>query len=227
MMEDWEKAYQALPGEPYLQVLEKIHAALKPKTYLEIGVQYGFSFCLAGPQTFAVGVDPNPCIQTDLHAWSRIYRQTSEAFFISYPGDPFDLIFIDGLHQYEAIVDDFCNAEQYCTPQSIILIHDTIPLSAESSKKDFDPGFWTGDVWKIVPTLLQARPDLTIFTIACPPSGLTVIKGFGKSEGISSEVVDQFREKEYAWIESQKKTALGVVENREDIWMPLLLNKKS
>ncbi|MBS4168052.1 class I SAM-dependent methyltransferase [Parachlamydia sp. AcF125] len=222
-MQDWERAYQELPGEAYLQVLEKIHATLKPKTYLEIGVQYGFSFSLARPGTFAVGVDPHPCIQTDLQAWSRVYRQTSEAFFISYPGDPFDLIFIDGLHQYEAVVDDFCNAEQCCTSKSVILIHDTIPLSAETSKKDFSPGFWTGDVWKIVPTLLQARPDLAVFTIACPPSGLTVIKGFGKQEGICPQVIEQFRNQAYAWVAPQKKSALNLVENKPEAWMPFLL----
>jgi len=221
-MEDWAKALFELPGETYLSVLAKIHQALRPKRYLEIGVQNGASFSLALEGSYAVGVDPEPNITTPLKAWTQIYKMTSHAFFETYSGDPFDLIFIDGLHRYEAVVEDFCNAEKHCTANSIILLHDTIPLSAQTSTPLCQTSFWTGDVWKIVPAIIRNRSDLTLFTIACPPSGLTIIKGFGLNKGLSASVVREFQNKEFAWVANQKKAALNIVENHSSEWLPEL-----
>lgn len=222
-MDDWTKALYELPGELYLSVLQKIHKTLHPKTYLEIGVAKGESLALAEEGTFAVGIDPEPCIVTPLKAWTRIYKMTSNAFFEQYKGPPFDLIFIDGLHRYEAIVEDFCHAEKQCTPNSIMLLHDTIPLSEETSTPVCHTSFWTGNVWKIVPAILKFRPDLTLFTIGCPPSGLTVIRGFGKNAGLSREVIKEFEKKDFNWIANQKKEALKIIDNNTNAWLPKLI----
>lgn len=222
-MDDWSKALRELPGELYLSVLQKIHKALHPKKYLEIGIAKGTSLCLAEEGTFAVGIDPDPCVVTPLQAWTRIFKMTSSAFFNQYDGPPFDLIFIDGLHRYEAVVEDFCEAEKHCSPDGIILLHDTIPLSAETSTPICHTSFWTGDVWKIVPAIIAYRPDLTVFTIGCPPSGLTVIKGFGKKAGLSQEVIKDFANKDFDWISGQKKEVLKIVENNINIWLPKLI----
>jgi len=53
--------------------------------------------------------------------------------------------------------------------------------------------FWTGDVWKIVPALIKFRPDLRVFTIACPPTGLTVVCGFSEKKGLPNEARNEFR----------------------------------
>src|SRR5687768_7228996 len=49
-----------LHGEPSLRVLERIHRHLRPRTYVEIGVETGRSLQLAAPETLALGVDPQP-----------------------------------------------------------------------------------------------------------------------------------------------------------------------
>jgi hypothetical protein len=218
-MEDWARALFELPGETYLSVLAKIHEALHPKRYLEIGVQNGASLSLALEGSYAVGVDPDPKITAPLKAWTQLHKMTSHAFFETYSGPPFDLIFIDGLHRYEAVAEDFCNAEKLCTATSIIMLHDTIPLSAETSTPLCQTSFWTGDVWKIVPAIIRSRPDLTLFTIPCPPSGLTIIKGFGSAKGLSASVVREFQNKQFAWVAGQKKAALKIIENHSSQWL--------
>src|SRR5450631_1084438 len=46
---------------------------------------------------------------------------------------------------------------------------------AQTRARDTD--FHTGDVWKTVLCLKHYRPDLDVFTIATPPTGLTVVTG--------------------------------------------------
>ena len=71
--------------------------------------------------------------------------------------------------------------ERLCDPNSIIAFHDTLPLDRRSSTKKRSTGFWTGDVWKIIPFLMTERPDLQIATIKAPPSGLTLVGGLSPS----------------------------------------------
>src|SRR5258708_2655324 len=51
-----------LHGEDYLRVLGRMHEYLKPRTYIEIGVEEGPSIALVRPETSALGVDPEPKI---------------------------------------------------------------------------------------------------------------------------------------------------------------------
>lgn len=204
------KIKERYSDENYFSVLQDIHLILKPALYLEIGIAYGDSLALALPESYAIGVDPNPHIIHPLQAWTRVYRMTSDDFFSEYQGAPFDFIFIDGYHSYEAVVQDFIHAEKLCKPTSVIAIHDTIPLSAETSG-DYTEGFWTGDVWKIVPALLHERTDLTIFTVPCLPSGLTLITGFGKGSGLSENTIDEYRKKTFEWVDADLKNIQNVL----------------
>ena len=76
----------------------------------------------------------------------------------------------EGLRQYRTLL----------RPDSIILIHDTLPLDEVTQRPEREKGFYTGDVWKIVPCLRALRPDLEVFTIATPSSGLTVVAGLDR-----------------------------------------------
>src|SRR5207248_2176044 len=50
------------PGPYYLEVISMFHSHLRPRTYLEIGVETGQSIALARPETRAIGIDPEPKI---------------------------------------------------------------------------------------------------------------------------------------------------------------------
>lgn len=173
------------PGPDYRFWLAWFHAHLIPRVYLEIGVEKGDTLALALPSTRAVGVDPAPLGDPLLrcHGDARLYRQTSADFFAAVPADSglvpdgFDLAFIDGDHRFETVLDDFIAIERHAAPGAVVLLHDTLPLTAATANRERRTGFYTGDGWKIVPCLRSLRPDLRIITLPTAPTGLTVITG--------------------------------------------------
>src|SRR5258707_2335941 len=103
----------ALPGPDYRHALAAIHAQLKPRTYLEIGVSSGATLELAHTATRALGVDPEPNLKKPAGPNARIYALASDDFFSEIAvaseldGLPVDLAFIDGMHLFEFALRDF------------------------------------------------------------------------------------------------------------------------
>lgn len=174
-----------MPGQDYLARLSDLHDLLRPEIYLEIGVFKGQSMALAGASTLAIGVDPRPCLSQVCLAQVHLHPVASDVFFDQHaqhsriPG-AVNLGFIDGLHDVFQVIRDLWNLEASCAPDAIIAVHDTLPLDALSASRARETGFWTGDVWKVLPLLQCERPDLAVVTIPTPPSGLTLIAGFGR-----------------------------------------------
>ena len=212
-----------LPGEGYLDRLARLHAMLSPETYLEIGVANGQSLACARPPTRAIGIDPEPKINVPLKTETHIFCETSDAFFARQGllpllnGRPLTLAFIDGLHVFQQSLKDFMYVEAFCGPQSAVLFHDTIPLDEVTQRPDRQRKFYTGDVWKTVLCLKHYRPDLDIFTIATPWSGLTVVTGLDPSSCVLSENYDaavaRFDAIPYSEIENRLKVALNILPN--------------
>src|SRR5215471_9315887 len=71
----------SLPGPHYLEMITMIHAQLRPRTYLEIGVATGQSIALARPETRAIGIDPEPRVAAPLGPHVAIRAATSDAYF--------------------------------------------------------------------------------------------------------------------------------------------------
>lgn len=172
-----------MPGPSYRDVLRSIHAALRPQTYLEIGVAAGATLALATGARLAVGVDPVPApLEHMLPAGARVVNETSDAFFASrrredvFGGAPVDLVFIDGLHLFEQALRDFMHAERWCAPSSTIVLHDCVPISAATASRERHTRFWVGDTWKAAWALARYRPDLRLRTVLAPPSGLVVVR---------------------------------------------------
>jgi len=174
-------ARATLPGDDYLAWLARFHSELEPRTYLEIGVDAGRTLSLARPPTRAFGVDPSPVARRDFAAETRTFAMESDAFFASpeagaaFGADPIALAFIDGLHLFEQALADFLHVERLAARGSVVLFHDCLPLDRPTSSRTRTTGFWTGDVWKIVPILARHRPDLDVFVIPAYPTGLGVV----------------------------------------------------
>jgi hypothetical protein len=182
------KAYLGLsrirmPGPFYYDHLARLHEELKPATYLEIGVAEGVSLSLARPPTLAVAVDPAPAINQPVAVECRLFVETSADFFARpdvrglFGGEGPSVAFIDGLHQYPAVLEDFLNVEAIADPSTIIVLHDMIPFDEVTQRPDRAYNFYTGDVWKLLHCLADVRPDLSWFTVRTPPSGLTFVSG--------------------------------------------------
>ncbi len=172
-----------MPGPPYREVLRAIHAALRPATYLEIGVAAGATLALASTAEVAVGVEPVPApLEHVLPAGARVVNETSDAFFATRKRDEVfgaravELVFIDGLHLFEHALRDFVHAERWCGRESTIVLHDCLPVASATASRERRTRFWVGDTWKAAWALAEQRPDLRIRTILTPPSGLVVVR---------------------------------------------------
>jgi hypothetical protein len=174
-------ARASLPGEDYLAWLARFHAELRPPVYLEVGVDAGRTLSLARPPTLAVGVDPAPVAPRAFAATTKTFAMESDAFFASAHADalfgagPIALAFVDGLHLFEQALRDFVHVERRAARGSVVLFHDCLPLDRATSSRARATGFWSGDVWKIVPILARHRPDLDVFVIPAYPTGLGVV----------------------------------------------------
>jgi hypothetical protein len=197
-------------GEPYLTVLGRLHRVLAPKSYFEIGTNTGDSLKLAACPTVAVDPkfifsSPDPVSGKPICA---LYEMTSDDFFQSVDpstvlGRRIDLAFLDGMHLCEFLLRDFLNTERFCKPNSIIVLHDCIPLEHRMAQRVPTGGaiephrakWWTGDVWRAVVALKEYRPDLRVTALDAKPTGLVLITNLDPASNVLSgrygEVVDR------------------------------------
>ncbi len=186
-----------LPGADYRSVLAWIHEALRPRTYVEIGVESGATLALARPPTLALGIDPAPRVSHTFGVPTRLFVTTSDDFFARHDliaeldGQRVELAFIDGLHTFDQALKDFANLERSANASTVIVFHDILPLDAISSARVRRSDFWTGDTWKVLPALRRYRPDLAVFVVPTAPSGLAVVSGLDPSSTILVEAFDQ------------------------------------
>lgn len=179
-----------MPGDDYLAVLSRFHEWLKPESYVEIGVAHGDSLALAKPETRAVGIDPFPLIQTTIGSRARLYPVPSDAFFSAHDllqelGTPrLSMGFIDGLHLFEQALMDFVNVERYSDAETVVLIHDCLPVTRKMAARVRGTGYWCGDVWKVAMCLAKHRPDLTLSVLPTYPSGLIIVTGLNPGSSV-------------------------------------------
>lgn len=129
------------------------------KNYLEIGTNYGFTFESVNAQN-KLGVDPQK--KYFLNKSGHHIKATSDDFF-KHNKNKFDLIFIDGLHEYKQVIRDIINSLNALNNMGIILIDDVYPLDlniaskpwgalSTQEKKAISKGqfSWQGDVYKAI-----------------------------------------------------------------------------
>jgi hypothetical protein len=157
--------------------------------HLEIGTFHGQS--LAPINCTTVAIDPDFRLRQPVMGHKPaafLFQMTSDAFFEEhdpslYLRGPVTSAFLDGLHLFEALLRDFINTEQYCAPGGVVFLHDCLPLTIAMTTRVHDdvpttgayPGWWAGDVWKLVPILRKYRPDLRLTFLDCPPTGLVMV----------------------------------------------------
>ena len=213
----------ALPGPYYTQVLAAVHAQLKPRTYLEIGVASGKTIVLADPQTLAVGVDPAPKIGRSLGPNVRIIEATSDEFFARHDlaalfgGSRLELAFIDGMHHFEFALRDFAAVERLAEPRATILLHDCYPLDRGTAERVRSSVFWSGDCWRLILALKKYRPDLAINTIATAPTGLAVVRNLDPASRVlperMKEIAAEFLALDYSVLDADKPGMLNLFPN--------------
>jgi hypothetical protein len=201
-------------GARYYSVLSGLHATLKPRSYLEVGIRQGHSIALA--KCPSIGIDPrfelDPRFQLTSAERQRtapvhLFETTSDKFFES--NDPrdvlkcshVDFLFLDGMHQSDFLLRDIINAERAAGPDSMIALHDCVPIDIamtlsrkERAIKPYPvvyPNFWAGDVWRIIPMLKKYRPELKIHCMDAHPTGLVLLTGLDGNSTVLRDNYDQ------------------------------------
>lgn len=198
----FEKEVKSEPNKlMHLDILKVLQDRLKVRNYLEIGVANGDSIILAGNCKKVIGVDPVNSLMHSLHSNTKIFFETSDVFFEKHDVEKefegkIDLAFIDGMHLFEFVLRDFINTEKYCKKDSVIVLHDTIPIDKITSSRELLPGYWTGDVFKIILILRKYRPDLKLYNISTPPIGTCIVRNTDSQNNILKENYDKIL-KEY------------------------------
>lgn len=158
--------------------VNKLARHIKAERYLEIGIAQGATLYHVDVSE-KIGVDPvhNLDVKRMEDAGTVLHKLTSDAFFSEYDGPGFDIIFLDGLHEFEQTFRDLCSALDVLNPGGCILIDDTVPNSIYSANRSREdalrwrryhnvPGTgWHGDVYKTVFALhdLMLRCDYRTF----------------------------------------------------------------
>jgi hypothetical protein len=114
--------------------------------YLEIGVFHGENIReVKAP--YKNGVDPGI---EGVVAPEVDYPITSDKFFELIKGHDikYDIIFIDGLHEYSQVKKDIENSFNHLKHGGFILMHDCNPVSYISQLPNRKTIVWNGDVWR-------------------------------------------------------------------------------
>jgi len=127
------------------------------KSYLEIGYESGDSF---DPVECEIkeAVDPNPSKECE-----SCHVMTSDAYFENNTPE-FDIVFIDGLHDYEQVKRDFDNSLKFA---KVIVLHDMNPENEEQAKPFKDGGGWCGDCYKVAIDMYNGEYGLHYLTVDC------------------------------------------------------------
>jgi len=192
-----------LPGPPYRDVLRRLHELVRPRTYLEIGVETGATLAFAGAAERAIGIDPDASKlrAESLPPHARVFHETSDAFFErqtraqALGAHHVDLAFIDGMHWFEYALRDFMHVEAWSQPNGVVVLHDCLPLFPLTASRERQTKFWVGDVWKVVSILRKYRPDLRVKIVATAPSGLCVVRGLNPASTLLAEKLDEIIER--------------------------------
>ncbi|GAB2887609.1 class I SAM-dependent methyltransferase [Nocardioides pacificus] len=161
------------------EFLSILHERIRPRTYVETGIDRGQSLQLS--RVPSVGIDPDYAIQAELQADVHLARIGSDEFFARrrplahLPIPVVDLAFIDGMHLAEYALRDYLAVERFSHPCSVIVFDDMLPRSVEEANRKRTTRNWTGDVYKAAEALRALRPDTIVLEVDTQPTGVVVV----------------------------------------------------
>lgn len=176
--------------------------------YLEIGVQYGFTFASVMIEN-KTGVDPFLKFNPRLVRGLELHKVSSDDFFSTLPEHKqYDLVFLDGLHTFEQTARDFRNSLRHLRRGGAIVIDDVVPASEAKALPDrheslmrqlqetgSSDGDWYGDVWKLPIAISRLyQGSLDVVTHGYGPCGQAVVRDVSVKSGRPEIPLESFYE---------------------------------
>jgi len=146
------------------EVINTFTRVIPSARYLEIGLWTAQTFSRVDAD-FKVGVDPlfRFCRNDVEGPRVQVFEASSDEFFSKHLTiEPYDVIFLDGLHTFDQTLRDFCNAVSVLAPRGVIIIDDVSPSNYIEAIADpalvprvreglGKPGSaWQGDVYRLM-----------------------------------------------------------------------------
>lgn len=159
--------------------LAALHRQLRPRTYVETGVDRGQSLTLS--RVPSVGIDPAFNVVSELLADVHLARTTSDELFARraplahLPVPVVDLAFIDGMHLAEYALRDYLAVERFTEPTSVVVLDDMLPRDVDEAARYRHTASWTGDVYKAAQALRNFCPELIVLELDTTPTGVVVV----------------------------------------------------
>lgn len=135
------------------EIIQETISRKNYKNYLEIGCDKNELFSKIVIEN-KIGVDPTS---------GGTIRDTSDNFFKKNKLQ-FDIIFIDGLHEYSQVKKDIDNSLLFLKNNGVIFLHDCMPMKFLNQAVPRAKGLWNGDVWK---NIVECRTlyEIDVYTI--------------------------------------------------------------
>ncbi len=194
-----------LEGQLYTKILGHLHDTLQPKTYFEVGTLHGDTLALS--RCASLAVDPEFRLN-NLETIGKVlakprlllFQMGSDDFFAQNDpeallGGKIDFAFLDGMHRCEFLLRDFINTEKSCKRNSIVCLHDCLPVETSMTGRvpgtmpilKHRQGWWAGDVWRTALLLKRKRPDLSIVALDAFATGLLLITNLDPTSTMLAE----------------------------------------
>jgi len=184
------------------QIIQETINRKEYKSYLEIGCDQNQVFSKIKIEK-KIGVDP---------VSGGTIRDTSDNFFKK-NNIRFDIIFIDGLHEYEQVKKDINNSLSFLNDNGVIFLHDCMPGGFIYQAVPRARGAWNGDVWKnIVET--RTKIEIDTYVIHADQGIAMILKRSNKN--LLKLNVNNFKKLKYKDFYYNYKKYLNVI-NYEDI----------
>ena len=182
--------------------------------YLEIGVNEGQTFFEVSA-SHKVAVDPRFVFDVEKaresQNGSEFFEVTSDEYFstISSHANPFDVIYLDGLHTFEQTLRDFINSIEVLKPGGVIVIDDVLPTSYQAGLpsqldsfkvKEFlkdEDASWMGDTYKLVFFIEAYFQNYNLRTISDNHGQAVVWKSTTPRHGIRQFDIAQLAQLQY------------------------------
>lgn len=165
-----------------VEIVQFLLSQFDQPRYLEIGVNQGMTFCNVSAAE-KTGVDPHFSFNTAeyLKRNRNIYLEnmSSDVFFSTVCSmRKFDVIFLDGLHEFNQTLRDLFNSINFLSENGIIVLDDILPNSYYSSISDLATSkkvreilgirdkSWMGDVYRVVFFIASFLQQYSYATVA-------------------------------------------------------------